>query len=102
MNAVFKSQEIAFPKMVASCCRFLCYFCRISRQNQKAMFDHLSYLLENSSVGLGNQTHTHIHSVLQECRSGRAESQGDVLTVNNSSCSQELLTLQESLSITAH
>ncbi|CAB1335142.1 unnamed protein product, partial [Coregonus sp. 'balchen'] len=25
-----KSQEIAFPKMVASCCRFLCYFCRIS------------------------------------------------------------------------
>ncbi|XP_066532570.1 ryanodine receptor 3 [Hoplias malabaricus] len=47
-----KSQEIAFPKMVASCCRFLCYFCRISRENQKAMFDHLSYLLENSSVGL--------------------------------------------------
>ncbi|XP_034436295.1 ryanodine receptor 3 isoform X5 [Hippoglossus hippoglossus] len=47
-----KLQEIAFPKMVASCCRFLCYFCRISRQNQKAMFDHLSYLLENSSVGL--------------------------------------------------
>lgn len=41
--------------MVASCCRFLCYFCRISRQNQKAMFDHLSYLLENSSVGLGRQ-----------------------------------------------
>ncbi|KAF4101818.1 hypothetical protein G5714_016618 [Onychostoma macrolepis] len=49
-----KSQEIAFPKMVASCCRFLCYFCRISRQNQKAMFDHLSYLLENSSVGLAS------------------------------------------------
>lgn len=42
--------------MVASCCRFLCYFCRISRQNQKAMFDHLSYLLENSSVGLGGGT----------------------------------------------
>ncbi|KAK1793405.1 hypothetical protein P4O66_011783 [Electrophorus voltai] len=49
-----KSQEIAFPNMVASCCRFLCYFCRISRQNQKAMFDHLSYLLENSSVGLAS------------------------------------------------
>ncbi|XP_042194266.1 ryanodine receptor 3 isoform X3 [Callorhinchus milii] len=49
-----KSQEIAFPEMVASCCRFLCYFCRISRQNQKAMFDHLSYLLENSSVGLAS------------------------------------------------
>ncbi|NXF64058.1 RYR3 protein, partial [Ciccaba nigrolineata] len=44
--------QIIFPKMVASCCRFLCYFCRISRQNQKAMFEHLSYLLENSSVGL--------------------------------------------------
>lgn len=52
------SQEIAFPKMVASCCRFLCYFCRISRQNQKAMFDHLSYLLENSSVGLGGYSLT--------------------------------------------
>ncbi|KAH1171424.1 hypothetical protein KIL84_007042, partial [Mauremys mutica] len=49
-----KSQQIAFPKMVASCCRFLCYFCRISRQNQKAMFEHLSYLLENSSVGLAS------------------------------------------------
>uniref|UniRef100_A0A665TL55 Ryanodine receptor 3 n=1 Tax=Echeneis naucrates TaxID=173247 RepID=A0A665TL55_ECHNA len=47
--------QIAFPKMVASCCRFLCYFCRISRQNQKAMFDHLSYLLENSSVGLASE-----------------------------------------------
>uniref|UniRef100_A0A8C1ULM0 Ryanodine receptor 3 n=1 Tax=Cyprinus carpio TaxID=7962 RepID=A0A8C1ULM0_CYPCA len=51
-----KNKEIAFPKMVASCCRFLCYFCRISRQNQKAMFDHLSYLLENSSVGLACPT----------------------------------------------
>ncbi|KAJ1155514.1 hypothetical protein NDU88_008244 [Pleurodeles waltl] len=49
-----ESKEIAFPKMVANCCRFLCYFCRISRQNQKAMFDHLSYLLENSSVGLAS------------------------------------------------
>uniref|UniRef100_A0A4W3IZU4 Ryanodine receptor 2 n=1 Tax=Callorhinchus milii TaxID=7868 RepID=A0A4W3IZU4_CALMI len=49
-----ESKEIIFPKMVANCCRFLCYFCRISRQNQKAMFDHLSYLLENSSVGLGS------------------------------------------------
>ncbi|XP_041952430.1 ryanodine receptor 3 isoform X1 [Alosa sapidissima] len=46
--------QIAFPAMVASCCRFLCYFCRISRQNQKAMFDHLSYLLENSCVGLAS------------------------------------------------
>lgn len=46
-------QEIRFPKMVTSCCRFLCYFCRISRQNQRSMFDHLSYLLENSGIGLG-------------------------------------------------
>ncbi|GCB66916.1 hypothetical protein scyTo_0005050, partial [Scyliorhinus torazame] len=49
-----ESKEIIFPKMVANCCRFLCYFCRISRQNQKAMFDHLSYLLDNSSVGLAS------------------------------------------------
>ncbi|XP_051788410.1 ryanodine receptor 1-like isoform X7 [Erpetoichthys calabaricus] len=47
------SKEIRFPKMVTNCCRFLCYFCRISRQNQRAMFDHLSYLLENSGIGLG-------------------------------------------------
>lgn len=42
--------------MVASCCRFLCYFCRISRHNQRALFDHLTYLLENSSVGLGDSS----------------------------------------------
>nr|XP_055028049.1 ryanodine receptor 2 [Misgurnus anguillicaudatus] len=47
-----ESKEIMFPNMVAHCCRFLCYFCRISRHNQKAMFDHLSYLLDNSNVGL--------------------------------------------------
>ncbi|XP_012989669.2 ryanodine receptor 2 isoform X4 [Esox lucius] len=47
-----ESKEITFPKMVAHCCRFLCYFCRISRHNQGSMFDHLSYLLDNSSVGL--------------------------------------------------
>lgn len=46
-------QEIRFPKMVTSCCRFLCYFCRISRQNQRSMFDHLSYLLgRRGSYGL--------------------------------------------------
>uniref|UniRef100_F7FIY3 Ryanodine receptor 2 n=1 Tax=Callithrix jacchus TaxID=9483 RepID=F7FIY3_CALJA len=53
-ETVMEVMEITFPKMVANCCRFLCYFCRISRQNQKAMFDHLSYLLENSSVGLAS------------------------------------------------
>uniref|UniRef100_A0A8C5T3P3 Ryanodine receptor 1 n=1 Tax=Laticauda laticaudata TaxID=8630 RepID=A0A8C5T3P3_LATLA len=46
-------KEIRFPKMVTNCCRFLCYFCRISRQNQRSMFDHLSYLLQNSGIGLG-------------------------------------------------
>ncbi|KAK7901892.1 hypothetical protein WMY93_018661 [Mugilogobius chulae] len=50
-----KTNDILFPKMVASCCRFLCYFCRISRQNQGALFDHLSYLLEHSQVGLGGK-----------------------------------------------
>ncbi|KAM9364976.1 ryanodine receptor 2 [Pholidichthys leucotaenia] len=49
-----ESKEIAFPKMVASCCRFLCYFCRISRHNQGALFYHLSYLLENGKVGLAS------------------------------------------------
>uniref|UniRef100_A0A3B3YY67 Ryanodine receptor 2b (cardiac) n=1 Tax=Poecilia mexicana TaxID=48701 RepID=A0A3B3YY67_9TELE len=49
-----ESKEITFPKMVASCCRFLCYFCRISRHNQGALFDRLSYLLENSRVGLAS------------------------------------------------
>lgn len=37
-------------EMVVACCRFLCYFCRTSRQNQKAMFDHFSFLLENSNI----------------------------------------------------
>lgn len=49
----FSLQEIRFPQMVTNCCRFLCYFCRISRQNQRSMFDHLSYLLQNSGIGLG-------------------------------------------------
>ncbi|KAL0964499.1 hypothetical protein UPYG_G00324660 [Umbra pygmaea] len=49
-----EAKEIMFPKMVAHCCRFLCYFCRISRHNQGSMFDHLSYLLDNSSVGLAS------------------------------------------------
>lgn len=36
--------------MVVACCRFLCYFCRSSRTNQKAMFAHLDFLLENSNI----------------------------------------------------
>uniref|UniRef100_A0A0N5AR96 Ryanodine receptor n=1 Tax=Syphacia muris TaxID=451379 RepID=A0A0N5AR96_9BILA len=37
-------------EMVVACSRFLCYFCRTSRQNQKAMFDHLSFLLNNATM----------------------------------------------------
>ncbi|ODN01392.1 Ryanodine receptor 44F [Orchesella cincta] len=37
-------------EMVVACCRFLCFFCRTSRQNQKAMFEHLGFLLENSNI----------------------------------------------------
>ncbi|XP_050555823.1 ryanodine receptor isoform X36 [Spodoptera frugiperda] len=37
-------------EMVVACCRFLCYFCRTGRQNQKAMFDHFDFLLENSNI----------------------------------------------------
>ncbi|KAK3094056.1 hypothetical protein FSP39_023525 [Pinctada imbricata] len=44
----------AAAEMVVMCCRFLCYFCRTSRQNQRAMFEHLSYLLENSSMLLAS------------------------------------------------
>lgn len=36
--------------MVVACCRFLCYFCRTSRQNQKAMFDHLVFILEHANI----------------------------------------------------
>lgn len=50
---IWIQQEIRFPRVVTNCCRFLCYFCRISRQNQRSMFDHLSYLLQNSGIGLG-------------------------------------------------
>merc|ERR1712018_618952 len=37
-------------EMVVACCRFLCYFCRTSRQNQKAMFDHLIFILEHANI----------------------------------------------------
>ncbi len=41
--------------MVVACCRFLCYFCRTGRINQRAMFEHLSYLLDNSCMLLCKQ-----------------------------------------------
>jgi ryanodine receptor 2 len=37
-------------ELVVVCCKFLSYFCRTSRHNQRAMFEHLSYLLDNSGM----------------------------------------------------
>lgn len=37
-------------ELVVVCCKFLSYFSRTSRHNQRAMFEHLSYLLDNSSM----------------------------------------------------
>ncbi|KAF3706490.1 Ryanodine receptor 1 [Channa argus] len=61
------SKEIRFPRVVTNCCRFLCYFCRISRQNQRSMFDHLSYLLQNSGIGLGMQGSTPLDVAAASC-----------------------------------
>lgn len=47
---IYYVQQDTSHEMVVACCRFLCYFCRTSRQNQKAMFDHFSFLLENSNI----------------------------------------------------
>ncbi|XP_064602338.1 ryanodine receptor 2-like [Liolophura sinensis] len=49
-DSLIEPSKDAAAEMVVMCCRFLCYFCRTSRQNQRAMFDHLSYLLDNSSM----------------------------------------------------
>ncbi|KAK7790957.1 hypothetical protein R5R35_007854 [Gryllus longicercus] len=49
-EAVAPKEKDTSHEMVVACCRFLCYFCRTSRQNQKAMFDHFSFLLENSNI----------------------------------------------------
>ena len=43
-------EEDTSHEMVVACSRFLCYFCRTSRQNQKAMFDHLVFILEQESM----------------------------------------------------
>ncbi|XP_019717005.1 ryanodine receptor 1b isoform X5 [Hippocampus comes] len=61
------SKEIRFPQMVTNCCRFLCYFCRISRQNQRSMFDHLGYLLQNSGIGLGMRGSTPLDVAAASC-----------------------------------
>ncbi|KAK0411652.1 hypothetical protein QR680_005766 [Steinernema hermaphroditum] len=44
-------------EMVVACSRFLCYFCRTSRQNQKAMFEHLSFLLDNATMLLARPSY---------------------------------------------
>ena len=49
-NVVAQQESSGSHEMVVACCRFLCYFCRTSRQNQKAMFDHLIFILENSNI----------------------------------------------------
>lgn len=38
--------------LITACSRFLSYFCRVSRRNQMASFDHISYFLEQSDIGL--------------------------------------------------
>ena len=37
-------------ELVVACSRFLCYFSRTSRMNQKAMFEHLPFLLDNATM----------------------------------------------------
>ena len=36
--------------IVAECCKFLIKFCRSSRQNQRAVFDQLKFLLDHSTA----------------------------------------------------
>ena len=48
-------QDEGSRDLTSSCCRFLCYFCRTGRQNQKAMFDNLGYLLDHGFMGLCKQ-----------------------------------------------
>ena len=49
-KAVAQQESSSSQEMVVACCRFLCYFCRTSNQNQKAMFDHLIFILENANI----------------------------------------------------
>ena len=68
----------AAAEMVVMCCRFLCYFCRTSRQNQRAMFEHLSYMLDNSSMllgklsGVGRYVDDFLRSVVKTFKLGSA------------------------------
>ena len=49
-QAVAQQESSGSHEMVVACCRFLCYFCRTSNQYQKAMFDHLIFILENANI----------------------------------------------------
>ena len=42
-----KAESKDTSELVVACCKFLCCFCRSSRQNQKAMFEHLVHLSLN-------------------------------------------------------
>lgn len=33
---------------IEMCCKFLCKFAKISQENQRALFKHISYLLEHA------------------------------------------------------
>jgi ryanodine receptor 2 len=37
-------------ELVVACSKWLCYFCRTSRKNQKALFEHLPFLLDNATM----------------------------------------------------
>ncbi|KAL7671399.1 hypothetical protein ACOME3_006297 [Neoechinorhynchus agilis] len=37
-------------EVTTTCCKLLSYFCRTGAMNQRAMFEHLSFLLDNSSM----------------------------------------------------
>ena len=36
------------PMPVENCCKFLCKFAKINQENQRALFKHISYLLEHA------------------------------------------------------
>ena len=54
------------PAPVEWCCKFLCSFARVSAENQRVLFDHISYLLEYSERNSGMYhkyicVHVHLH-----------------------------------------
>lgn len=50
VEGVPPKEQRDISEMVVGCCKFLCYFCRTSRPNQKAMFEHLPFLLDNATM----------------------------------------------------